>query len=186
MIRPLLHTHGFTLLESLIAVAILALAISGPLYAANRAIVVSKIASDRLTASYLAQEGIEEIRKMRDDEYLTLYKASQSTAPSWTNFTNSISECAGTYGCTMDPWNGPLTFLNACNLACTDTLYSDDNTKQYSLTSGVGKTKTPFVRSIKVTAISANEVSITSVVSWLFQGTAYTITISDHLMPWLP
>ena len=57
---PLYHkpkTAGFTLIEALVAVAILALAVAGPLYAANRALVAAGIARDRLTASYLAQEG---------------------------------------------------------------------------------------------------------------------------------
>jgi len=65
--------NGFTLLEALIAVTIITLAVAGPLFSASRAIIAVEISRDKLTASYLAQEGIEYVRAMRDSEYLKLY-----------------------------------------------------------------------------------------------------------------
>jgi len=62
------NTHGFTLIETLIAVTILTFAVSGPLYTAGRALVAAEIARDQLVASYLAQEGVESVRAMRDPE----------------------------------------------------------------------------------------------------------------------
>ena len=66
---------GFTLVESMIAVTILTFAVAGPLYTASRAFVAAEIARDKLTASYLAQEGVEYVRAMRDNEYLSAYQA---------------------------------------------------------------------------------------------------------------
>ena len=63
-------SRGFTLIETMVAVTILTLAVAGPLMTASRAIVAAQSARDQLTASYLAQEGIEYVRAMRDNEYL--------------------------------------------------------------------------------------------------------------------
>lgn len=58
------------MVEALIAIAIITLTIGGPLYAASRSLNAANNAKDRLIASYLAQEGIEYVRRMRDNMYL--------------------------------------------------------------------------------------------------------------------
>ena len=96
---------GFTLIETLIAITILTLAIAGPMVTASRSIVAAQTARDQLTASYLAQEGIEYVRAMRDNEYLTAYQAGGSnvSTTAWNNFlTASINQCRGAT-CTLDP-----------------------------------------------------------------------------------
>lgn len=83
---------GFTLIETMVAVTILTLAISGAFLTANSAIVAAGIARDQLTASYLAQEGIEYARLIRDDDYLAAYHmggANVSTA-AWASFLSSL------------------------------------------------------------------------------------------------
>lgn len=81
---------GFTLIEALVAVTILTIAVVGPLYTASRAIVAAQSARDQLTASYLAQEGIEYARAVRDDNFLAAYYAGTGNA--WNNF---LSQCSG-------------------------------------------------------------------------------------------
>ena|SRR3989344_4852167 len=83
--------QGFTLIEALVAVTILTLSIAGPLMVANRAIVAAQMSRQQLTASYLAQEGIEYVRAMRDDAYLAAYQAG-NTSVAWNNF---LSQCSG-------------------------------------------------------------------------------------------
>src|SRR5262245_55314076 len=102
-------SRGFTLLETLVAVSILALAVSGPLFVASRAIVAAQTARDQLTASYLAQEGIEYVRAMPDNEYLVAYRAGGTgvSTRAWNDFLNgasaaSITSCR-TSTCTLDP-----------------------------------------------------------------------------------
>src|SRR3989344_7940392 len=82
------NRRGFTLIETMIAVTILAFAVAGPLYTANRVVVAAQTARSQLTASYLAQEGIEYMRSMRDKEYLSAYQTGGEnvSVAAWTRF----------------------------------------------------------------------------------------------------
>lgn len=87
---------AFTLVESMVAVTILTIAVAGPLLTASRAIVSARIARDQLTASYLAQKGVEYVRSVRDDAYLAAYQAGGSDVSSaaWASFLNSCTGSA--------------------------------------------------------------------------------------------
>lgn len=200
--KSIAFNRGFTLIETLVAVSILALSISGPLFTANRAIVAAENARNQLTASHLAQEGIEYVRWMRDNEYLAAYKTDPSTATtaSWAGLLTggsaaSITPCR-TSRCMLDPaqvmgsGTGSMYSLQPCgdatHPACTP-LYLSNNiyTEQ-----AVG-TITPFTRTVQVLDIPGTEGTplypdkkVISTVSWSYHSTPYTITITDHLTPW--
>lgn len=181
-------SSGFTLIEAMIAVSIVALSISGPLIGASRAIVLAQISRDQLTASYLAQEGIEYVRAMRDDAYLHAYSlgGTNTSSAAWTDFLTgssawSITQCIST-PCTLDPGRamgyGATLALNA--YAGNAPLYlSNGIYTQQQL-----GTKTAFTRTVQASAISANEEAATSTVSWSFHNLPYSITVVDHLTPW--
>ncbi len=75
------HSHaGFTILETLIAISILVLALTGPIAIVAQALRSSYFSRDQITAYYLAQEAIEYLRNKRDNSGL-----QQSTgADQWT------------------------------------------------------------------------------------------------------
>src|ERR1017187_8643710 len=100
-----MKTKGFTLIETLVAIAIITLAVAGPLYTASRAIIAAETSSDQLTASYLAQEGIEYVRLMRDNEYLAVYNTVNASL-AWSNFIKgttvpAIGQCIARNICTI-------------------------------------------------------------------------------------
>ncbi|KKW43295.1 MAG: hypothetical protein UY97_C0002G0006 [Parcubacteria group bacterium GW2011_GWB1_57_6] len=179
---------GFTLIETMVAVTIITLAVAGPLFAANRAFVAARIARDQLTASHLAQEGIEYVRAMRDNEYLAAYRAGgpNISSTAWDNFIAGIeSVCLSPSRCTLDPvlramgygagfavapysGNAPLYLANG--------LYTQQN-----LAGGV---RTVFTRTIEVSRVSASDERIVSMTSWNYHGTAYSVTTTAHLSPW--
>ena len=57
---------GFTLIESLVAITILVTAILGPMTIAATGISSAIYARDQETAFFLAQEGLEYVRNVRD------------------------------------------------------------------------------------------------------------------------
>ncbi|MFZ2983820.1 MAG: prepilin-type N-terminal cleavage/methylation domain-containing protein [Minisyncoccia bacterium] len=185
--------RGFTLIETMIAVTILTLSVSGPLFTASRAIVAAQISRDQLTASYLAQEGIEYIRMMRDDEYLALYPpAAGASAAAWTSFLTgsgsaAITQCRAPATCTLDParsmGTGSGFALLPCSGASCTPLYLANGI--YTEQSGIlGAVQTPFTRVIQTTPVSANDERVVSTVTWSFHGTPYTVSVIDHLTPW--
>ena len=63
-------TQGFTLVETLVAIAVLLLIIIGPITAAQKGIQQAYYANEQLSAVFLAQEAIESIRQRGDDRAL--------------------------------------------------------------------------------------------------------------------
>ncbi len=171
--------RGFTLVEAMVAVAILMLAVAGPLYTANRSAVASMTARDQLTASYLAQEGVEYVRDVRDNAFLAAFRAGGGaiSATAWTNFlTNpSFQPCtdAGNPGiCTLGAFQGGSLSLAACpGGVCTSS---------FSVITG----GTQYIRTVKAQALAPNDEFITSTVSWTYHGFPYSVQVVDHLAPW--
>lgn len=199
-----MRKKGFTLIETLVAIAILTLAVAGPLLVASRALVSAQIAQEQLAASYLAQEGIEYVRMMRDDEYLAAYQAGGANVSltAWSNFLSgsgpaSIAQCVSTT-CTLSPMSSPLSSqaapptsgaLQPCgkntSIACAP-LYLElgSGTSDFFYTQTSSGTLTPYLRTIQAKALSSTEELITSTVSWSFHNHAYSVSIDEHLTPW--
>lgn len=72
---------GFTILETLVAISILILALTGPLTIVAQALRSSYYARDQVTAYYLAQEAVEFLRNKRDNAGLN----SSASADTWTD-----------------------------------------------------------------------------------------------------
>jgi prepilin-type N-terminal cleavage/methylation domain-containing protein len=160
---PLKFKKGFTLVETMVAISILMLAILGPLSIASSGLRNSLFAKDQVTAYYLAQEGIEYVRYIRDDNYL------QSSG----NWLDGLEDCTGTYGCAIDTgkWFGSNnSVIRLCQLiGCSDynILYKDFSTKYYTHQTGGGNTATPFSRIVKVEETTdEKEIKVTSTVTW--------------------
>lgn len=59
--------RGFTILETLVAIFILVLAITGPMVFAQSSLRTAFLSRDQITAFFLAQDAIETIKNIRDD-----------------------------------------------------------------------------------------------------------------------
>ncbi|NMB92488.1 MAG: hypothetical protein GYA31_02605, partial [Parcubacteria group bacterium] len=69
---------GFTLVEALVALSILIVGIISGFILVTRALYDVAIIQDRLTASFLAQEGLEIVRQIRDTNYLNKLNGSNA------------------------------------------------------------------------------------------------------------
>jgi len=175
---------GFTLIETLVAVSILALSVTGPLFTAGRAIVAAEISRDQLTAAYLAQEGIDYVRAMRDDAYLSAFQAGGATISStaWSNFVTLIAPCTSDK-CQYDPFPGYVTPLASCSGGVCSSLVLYGG--QYRPSQDVsGGEPTQFTRELQAITVSPNEMQVTSSVYWNFHTTPYKVTVVGHLTSW--
>lgn len=185
-----MHTppqRGFTLVETMVAVTVLAAALVGPYTAVQNALTGSRVARDQLTGSALAQEGLEYIRSIRDNNYLN-NRTWMHQLSGYSCF--SITTTLPTNHCVVDPSKGdphtasPSTgAVAACSLASCQPLYVTP-TGLYTQDSAAG-TVSRFKRTIQMTTISSREVKVYVTVSWTTSGQAYSVTVTDNLQDWL-
>jgi len=60
------NTKAFTLVEALVAISILMIAIAGPMTLAQKGLSTASLSKDQMIASFLAQDGIEAVKNIRD------------------------------------------------------------------------------------------------------------------------
>lgn len=164
--------RGFTLVETLIAIAILLVAIAGPMTIAARGLQTAFYAREQITAFMLAQEGVELIRSLRDQDALQ--------HNSW--LAGIPSACSGSQGCGADARGSPTR--DCASKSCQ--LNYDDGPLEghrgfYTYATG---TLTPFTRQILVYPLpGGRETRVTVNVSWqsgLFGGVK-TVTVRSRL-----
>lgn len=154
--------RGFTLVETLVAIAILSLAITGPLVIAEKGLSSALYAQDQITASYLAQDALEYIRNVRDNDI----GASGYFDTAWLS---QFGSCVGTgNSCYVDTTLAVSnSAVNACSTSCPaiklDTTMGDPDFGFYQY--GAGQ-PTIFTRTINITSVNSDEALVTVTVSW--------------------
>ena len=181
------NEKGFTLIEVLVALTLFAFAITGVITAAVKSGININSAKNRLTANYLAQEGIELMRAKRDSYVLS----SDTFTHGWQDFSADVtSNCTGP--CDVDV-NSLANLVStsgggfyscvpqtACNLN-----YSSDGFYIH----GIG-TLTPFNRELIVTPFVSSgetfphELEITSTVTWKEGLTTQSLSMNESLFNW--
>ena len=147
---------GFTLVETLVAISILMLAVTGPLYFASESLKAATYARDQITAFYLAQDAFEQIRKIRDDNL-----------SGNNNWYASLDNCLS--GCRVNPTGLAGFYTLDSNLADTHLYRSSDGIYSHN----ANGTKTVFERVVKIepndgTSWSdATEMKVTVTISWV-------------------
>jgi prepilin-type N-terminal cleavage/methylation domain-containing protein len=184
--------RGFTLIETMVAIAIISVTMVAPFEAVEYSITASDTSRDELIGSMLAQEAIEEVRQIRDDDYLISYNTGST--PTWlygldgSTFGGMASPNCFANKCTIDSTPLTTTPVAICNSGICPVLYLSDassaNPNFYNQTK-VGS-PTAFTRSIQLTTVSATEVKITSITTWTTNHIPYNTTIYEYLDNWQP
>ncbi len=168
-----MNLRAFTLLETLVAVAVLLMALLGPFSIAQQALKSAYYARDQVTAYYLAQEGIEFVRALRDQNYLAGNFGSAWLTPFDTTCTNAA--------CTVD-------FPNFSYAACQQ---SGCPPLRISQTGGLFNHVTGdpsiFTRQVRLTTVptNADEVIVSVTISWTSAGVPRVFTLQERLFNWL-
>jgi Tfp pilus assembly protein PilV len=169
---------GFTLVEALVAISIFSVSILGLMSVLASSISDTSYAKQKVTASYLAQEGIEYLRNMRDTA--VLYNGTDAQT-GWDAFRASAVGACGTAGCYI----ADNRTLLACGVSCSSPLLYDSTSGKYNYTSG---NNSGFTRKVIVTPVTVggvvNDLKVSSTVSWAQGSGAYNITFSEDLFNW--
>ncbi|HEY4483324.1 MAG TPA: prepilin-type N-terminal cleavage/methylation domain-containing protein [Candidatus Paceibacterota bacterium] len=94
---------GFTLLETLVAVAILMIAIGSAFGLAPQGLMGARFAKNQTIANYLAQDALETVHNIRDN---SMFFSPNPGDPY--NWLSGFSECQGGKWCTVDTINNTV------------------------------------------------------------------------------
>jgi len=64
------NSKGFTIMEVIVAIFILTIGVIGVYALITQTVSISTFSRDEMTAAYLAQEGVEIVRNIRDSNYI--------------------------------------------------------------------------------------------------------------------
>jgi len=175
--------NAFTLVEALVALSILLTGIISGFILVTRALYNAKVIQDRLTASFLAQEGIELVRKIRDTNYVKNINGVS------TNWNNGLAN--GSYYISVDPDSKQVRLSDNYKdqEAQIPNLKYDKNNFQYGFNYKYGD-ETNFKRIIRIKTIDSNHLRVQSVVAWNTRNISFlegqgAIVAEDHLYNWL-
>lgn len=186
--------QGFTLVETLVSISIFTMSILGLLSVLSSGITSTSYAKNKIIAGYLAQEGIEYLRNMRDTFVLYDITSGQNGWNGASGFITKLTNasCYAANGCYFGDLGSadysnlsqPMKNLSmtACGGNCPVLTYNNTSGK-YSY--DVSGTNTSFIRKIQVSTISANEIKISSTVYWTQGSGTYNITFSENLYNWV-
>ena len=186
------RSAGFTLVETLLAVAILSMAVIAPLSIVSRGLSAATTGKDRFIATALAREAVEYVRNVRDTNRLTAGAAWLDEIATGT----SSAQCDQPGGCVIDTLGANSSGDNKKILKAKTTgfdntvLRIDDVTGLFSFTNnnGVGAdnwTPSQFTRYVKVDEVTNNrEARVTATVSWQAMFSIKEVVITDQLTNW--
>ncbi len=160
------NQNGFTLLEVMGSMFIVSVGIIGIFSLTTQTISLLDTSSDRLTAAYLVQEGIETVRNIRDSNLLK--------GDSWDKDISADTSYELDYQSQKFP-------DNSCNLASGNYLKYSSNSKLFNCSSG---SASRFKREITVDKVSTSTMNIIVRVEWFFKNKTHQLTGQGNLYDW--
>lgn len=164
-------SSGFTLIETLVAITLLVIAITGPLQIASNALNSAFYARDEITSYYLAVEAIEYIKNSRDSLFMSDIFSEVGSASPWLRGLDScISDGTGE-GCyiksivNFNP-ESPEGSVILCEGGCPKLEYSSNTGFWGYDLEGANVEETKFTRKTEIILIGDNSAIIKVNISW--------------------
>jgi prepilin-type N-terminal cleavage/methylation domain-containing protein len=159
------NRSGFTLLEVVFAIFILSLSGFASFTLIESALVPASLNRSNLTAYYLAQEGVELVRNIRDNNWLE--------GNDWRE------------GLNVGDWEIDYND-SALSAYIGRYLYIDDGTNLFSYIESPsgGDELTKFKRKIIISELADDIIQVSVVVEWSERGTERDTTIINQLTEW--
>lgn len=210
------RTRGFTLIETIVAVAVLTAALTGPLVLAQRSLKATQEARNRISATYLADEGIEVVRSMRDNNsandpsldrnaWLDGKDGGSTVQNGGVNVgVDIMGECGNSHACAINITQVHATkaiYMPAAIIKCPggncsdkDIVYQNTTTgvfSQFSSTPSAPWVKTPFRRKVQVEGIDhatnpVRQARITATVTFTGIGGTKSVVVAEDVYNWFP
>ncbi|MDD2732119.1 MAG: hypothetical protein PHI53_02900 [Candidatus Pacebacteria bacterium] len=173
------ENKGFTFIELIITIFVLIVGILAAFIIAQSPLSYLNISLSRLTASYLAQEGIELVRNIRDGNWIG--------GVAWNNGLNSCKSTS--HFCEID-YND--LNLNSISKIQPPNFLNRESLGFYGYASGA---PTTFTRQITIDEIDnpdknnggSNKIlEVTVLIKWKEKNKDYDFSVQEHLYPYWP
>ncbi len=177
---------GFTLLETLIAIAIMTVAVGAAFGMAQKSFQFTYQVKNQATAYFLAAEGLELVRNMRDNTALTNSALDPNAQTGWlSNFTSYLGK-----GFDIDPISEEISDCSGGSINGLCQLYQvfDSGSSIYTWKNDSGNSPaSTFYRSINIACLPADcqpndsgaEAVVTSTVVWPGNSVVLTETLTN-------
>jgi len=184
---------GFTIVETLVAVAILSISITATFTAVQGGIRTSTVAKDQTTAFYLAQEVVEYIKNIRDENALHALNDIATGAPSPRTWLYGIAEDGNDpcyFGtnkvCQIDSPSKTIEFCNSAPITSgppnvCENLTQNEANGLYGHNSSWEETR--FKREIQLEEVEpGKEIRVVVTISWTSNVGPRFFQISETLL----
>lgn len=180
---------GFTLLEVLVAITVLAFAITATFTAAQSGLSAAENSKDQVVGFYLAQEAVEYIRNLRDDNALL----NESVSTNWlAGFAQNPSDvCYPGKACSVDVVANKLTACpsgpGTCAALVEDLNSADATYGMYGdayNSHGANWKTVNYKREVTITTINSNEIAITVNVTVTKGSSSQVFTVRENILNW--
>ncbi|MDD3399754.1 MAG: prepilin-type N-terminal cleavage/methylation domain-containing protein [Candidatus Pacebacteria bacterium] len=162
-------SKSFTLIEIIVAIFLVTVGAGAALNVIQTTTSFTSVASDQLTASYLAQEGIEVIRNIRDGNWL---EQRTNSAIFWDDGISIAEDYNLDYRSTSFP-------DISCSMGAEGFLKFDGNF--YNCSAGQ---ESKFKRKITIEKPQPDEMTVSVEVSWSERGRPHQVTAQTNLYNW--
>ncbi|MCB9805848.1 prepilin-type N-terminal cleavage/methylation domain-containing protein [Candidatus Nomurabacteria bacterium] len=169
--------RGFTILETLVAIFILVLSITGPMVFAQSGLRASFQSRDQITAFYLAQDVIETVKNIRDDNAID--------GDDWLVGLVGAGKCSSSNPCMIDTTESSPTAVS-CGSTCPALNIVDDvNGIKYTYSGG---SESRFTRTTYINQISNDEAEVVVEVEWItpVRVGRNRIVVQENIYNWVP
>ena len=169
----LTSARGFTLVEVIVAIFVVTVGIGGVFAFLQGTLFSGFTLENQLIAPYLAQEGAEIVRNIRDTNYVRI---SEGLGGSWTN--GGLADCAS--GCEAD--YDDLSLVPIATSPQFLEIVTDAAGTRYQY--GGGGAPTAFQRKITIDPSVAGKLDVKVEVLWEEKGNSKSFVIDTELYNW--
>lgn len=163
---------GFTLIEVIIAIFVITVGVGGAVTLINQTVSFTQITSSKLVVSYLAQEGIEIVKNIRDSNFLKVHKTGSG---SWDD---GLILGACQVGSKYE-YEGDYNSISTLSCYQDQKLKIDGGFYKYSISG----TETPYKRKITITK-DGEILEVLVEVSWKERGREHKVIAQENLYKW--
>jgi len=156
-----MNNKGFTVLELLAAILVISIGILTAYSVTQRIFAQTIDSANRIQAAYLAKEGIEVVRNIRDTNWV-------ESSANWDD------------GLTSGDWEADYNTTGTINDTYDGDFLRIDGTGFYSYSGTVTK----FKRKITISSIAIDEIKVEVEVSWQKRGKDHSLTVQENLYDW--